>query len=339
MKLFSGGGGGASTSGFARARRSLNGLISAVMAVVILLTAGALWLRYDSAGRDAARNARNMSQVLAEYLGFRLAAVDGVLARLVATSRRLGGPSLSPREWGIAIRNSTSGVPGLSAVSVTNSEGTILYSTILQIMGVDWSGQPVFQKLKNGHPNLLTAAPPIQITGGDQILIPLGRQLTDPEGKFIGTAIATLVPNHLQDFDEAFDFGGSGVAWVLLPTGEVLFRQISGEVTDNAVDAARPEFAAAGLSAPEGVVSSPLVEGGPSYVTGYRRATNADLVVAVSLAKDDFMPGWRYEIAAALAFMALSGALLLFARQRILRAIGDAEADTAGPEAQTLATR
>ena len=68
-----------------------------------------------------ARNARNMTQVLAEYLGFRLAAVDGVLARLVATSRRVGGPRESPREWGLAIRNSTSGVPGLSAVSVTDA--------------------------------------------------------------------------------------------------------------------------------------------------------------------------------------------------------------------------
>jgi hypothetical protein len=264
MKPFSGGDGEAATSGFARARRSLNWLISAVMAVVILLTAGALWLSYDIASRDAARTARNMSQVLAEYLGFRLAAVDGVLARLVATSRRLGGPSLESREWGLAIRGSTSGVPGLSAVSITDADGTILYSTILQIRGVDWSDQPVFQKLKDGHPNMLTAARPIRITGGDQILIPLGRQLTDPAGKFIGTAIATLVPNHLEDFDKIFDFGGAGVAWVLLPTGEVLFRQPPADATDGAIDAPPPLFASAGLSAPEGVVSSPLVEGGPN---------------------------------------------------------------------------
>jgi hypothetical protein len=339
MKLFSGGEGGAASSGFARARRSLNWLISAVMAVVILLTAGVLWLRYDGATRDAARNARNMSQVLAEYLGFRLAAVDGVLARLVATSRKVGGPTGSPREWGLAIRNSTSGVPCLSAVSVTDSEGTILYSTILQIKGVDWSDQPVFQKLKAGHPNLLTAAPPIEITGGDQILVPLGRQLTDPQGRFIGTAIATLVPSHLQDFEEAFDFGGAGVAWILLPTGEVLFRQASGDVAHDAIDTARPEFAASGLPAADGVVSSPLAEGGADYVTAYRRATNADLVVAVSLAKSDYMPDWRQEIAAAFVFIALCAALLLFARRRILRAIGDAEADAAGPEAQPLATR
>src|SRR5688500_4666099 len=60
MKLFSGGEGGAAASGFARARRSLNRLISTVMAVVIVLTVGGLWLRYHDASRDAARNARNM---------------------------------------------------------------------------------------------------------------------------------------------------------------------------------------------------------------------------------------------------------------------------------------
>jgi hypothetical protein len=338
MKLFSSGG-GPGASGFARARRSLNWLISAAMAVVILMTAGVLWLRYDGASRDAARNARNMTQVLAEYLGFRLAAVDGALARLVATSRKVGGPTESPREWGLAIRNSTSGVPGLSAVSITDAAGTILYSTILQIKGVDWSGQPVFQKLKTGHPNLLTAAPPIEITGGDQILVPLGRQLTDPQGRFIGTVIATLVPSHLKDFDEAFDFGGAGVAWVLLPTGDVLFKQGSGDVAHDEIDTARPQFAASGLRAAEGVVSSPLTEGGANYVTAYRGATNADLIVAVSLAESDYMPAWRNEIAAALVFIAVCAALLLFARHRILRAIGDAEADGAGTEAQVLATR
>jgi hypothetical protein len=339
MKLFSSGGGGAAASGFARARRSLNWLISAAMAVVILMTAGTLWLRHDSANRDAARNASNMTQVLVEYLGFRLAAVDGALARLVATSRKVGGPSESPREWGLAIRNSTSGVPGLSAVSVTDAEGTILYSTILQIKGIDWSHQPVFKKLKAGHPNILTAAAPIQITGGDQILVPLGRQLTDPQGRFIGTVIATLVPNHLKDFDEAFDFGGAGVAWVLLPTGDVLFQQGSGDDAHDEIDTTRPLFAASGLSAAEGVVSSPITEGGANYVTAYRRATNADLIVAVSLAESDYMPVWRHEIAAALAFIALCAAPLLFARHRILRAIGDAEADAAGTEAQALATR
>jgi hypothetical protein len=309
------------------------------MAVVILLTVGGLWLRYHDASRDAARNARNMTQVLAEYLGFRLAAVDGALARLVATSRRVGGPSLEPREWGLAMRNSTSGVPGLSAVSVTNSEGTILYSTILQIKGVDWSEQPVFQKLKAGHPNLLTAAPPIDITGGDQILVPLGRQLTDPQGQFIGTVIATLVPNHLQSFDETFDFGGAGVAWVLLPSGDVLFRQVSGDVAGNTVETKRPEFAAAGLNEAEGIVQSPIAEGGANYVTAYRRATNADLVVAVSLAEGDFLPSWRYEVGAVLAFIAICAGLLFFARRRILTAIGDAEADVIGQEAQALATR
>lgn len=337
MKLFSGGDGVA--SGFARARRFLNWLICGVMAVVILLTAGALWLRHDGSSRDAARNARNMSQVLAEYLGFRLSAVDGALARLVATSRRLSGPTGSPREWGLAIRNSTSGVPGLSAVIVTDAEGTILYSTILQIRGMDWSKQPIFQKLKAGHPNLLTAAPPIEITGGDQILVPIGRQLTDPQGEFIGTAIATLVPGHLQDFDEAFDFGGAGVAWVLLPAGDVLFRQVSGDIAGGTIEMARPEFAASGLPDAEGVVLSPLSEGGADYVTAYRRATNAELVVAVSLAESDFLPSWRYEIGAAVAFIALCAALLLFARRRILSAISDAEADAAGVEAQALATR
>jgi hypothetical protein len=280
-----------------------------------------------------------MTQVLAEYLSFRLAAVDGVLARMVATSRRLGGPSLSPREWGLAMRSATSGVPGLSSVAITDSEGTILHSTILQIKGVDWSTQPVFQKLKAGHPNLLTAAPPIDITGGDQILVPIGRQLTDPQGQFIGTVVATLVPSHLQQFDEAFDFGAAGVAWVMLPSGEVLFRQVSGDIAHDAVDTERPEFAAAGFAEPDGVVQSPLIEGGANYVTAYRHATSADLVVAVSLAEGDFLPNWRYEIGTGLAFVALCAALLLYGRRRILAAIADAEADAGGPEAQAVATR
>lgn len=339
MKLFSGGKGGAAASGFIRARRSVNWLISAVLATMIVVTASGLWLRYTDASHEAARNAGNMTEVLAEYLNIRLAAVDSVLARMVATSRRLGGPSLSPREWGLAIRSSTSGVPGLSAVSITNSEGAVLYSTILALKGVDWSEQPIFQKLKAGHPNLLAAAPPIEITGGNQVLVPIGRQLTNARGEFIGTVIATLVSNHLKDFDDSFDFGGAGVAWAMVPSGDVVFRQASGDVSNETIDTRRPEFMAGELSEAGGIVEGPITAGGADYVTAYRRGTNADLVLAVSLARSDFLPNWRTEIAIALAALALAAALLLFARHRIFRAIGDAEADAADGEAEIMATR
>ena len=306
----------------ASTRTLVGRLLAAVFLALVVVAAAGLALRYAETGRDGRRGAENLADVLSEYLEIRLGAIDGVLFRVVAGSRRIGGPTASEREWATALRTAMSGVSGLSSVIITDADGVVAHSTLPQTVGVSWAERPIFRTLRDGHPNLLAVDAPVSVVTGNQNLIPFGRVLTDPRGKFDGTAIATLVPGQLQDFYRTFDLGQSGMAWALLPSGAVLFREGSAEdLTDIA---SLPALAIGRAAPPDGFVRGPLAPGGRDYLTAYRRSGIADLVVAVSLPRNDLLSWWRYEALAVLAFLCGAAAILLYARRRIIASVTEA---------------
>ena len=317
-------------------RALVNRLLAIVFLTLVVIAAAGLWLRYSEAAAAGRRNAENLVDVLSDYLVIRLGPVDGVLSRVVASSRRIGGPKGPEKEWASALRTAASGVAGLSAVVITDADGIVTHSTILQIAGMSWAEHAIFRRLSKGRSNLIVVEAPLAITGGDQTLIPFGRSLTDSGGAFIGTVVATLVPNQLQDFFQTFDLAQSGVISVLLPSGEILFREGSvGELGDTTAAARQwlvPDRTAAG----DGFVQGPLVPGGQDYLTAYRTADISNLIVAVSLAENDFTSQWRYEALGVLVFLVIAGGSLLFARRRIdealVEAVETARADEAASE-------
>jgi hypothetical protein len=313
-----------------RAKTLVNRFAAATFFALIVLGIAVLGLRYADGTRDASRNAANLASVLSEYLKIRLTAVDGLLSRMVATSRRVGGPAGSEREWRMALRTAASGISGVSSVSIVDGAGIVTRSTIVATEGTSWADRPLFAELRQpDRPDDLAVDKPLAVSAGDPILIPFGRALTDADGAFIGAAIATLVPTQLEDFYRAFDLGPSGIAWVSRASGEVLFRA-------GAADDMPPEASPLGgrKVAPEGLLAGPLTRGGATYLTAYRRSGIADLVVAVSLAEKDFAESWWYEALGVLLVLGAVGVLLLVAARAINRAI-DIAVDTARVEGPT----
>lgn len=314
----------------ADARALVSRLLAIAFLALLALGLAGLALRYVEVGRDARRSAENLAEVLSEYLAVRLATIDGVLFRVVASSRRIGGPAASEREWSTALRTAISGVPGVSSIIITDADGRVTYSTVT-IVGESWAERPIFQRLRAGNANLLIADAPFVIGAGNERLIPFGRQLTDARGEFIGTAVATLVPSQLEDFYSAFDLGESGMAWVLLPSGVVLFRAGAAGELENAAEL--PVLAVTRAAQPDGFISGPLTPGGPDHLTAYRRSKIADLVAAVSLPEAGQLSRWRYEALAVAIFIAAAGLFLFFARRLIDRAVTGA-VEAAGADGQ-----
>lgn len=300
-------------------QRLVNGVFAAIMVVLAVVAIGIMSLRYIEAVGESRRQVGVLSDLLSEYLVIRLRGVDGVLSRIAADNRRIGGPEGSEREWASALRSAIAGVSGLSSLVVLDVDGTVRHATVQQIVGLSWAERPIFQELARGVPNMVVVDPPITMVTGSQVLIPFGRALNDPRGNFIGVIIALLVPDQLRDFLEAFDLGPTGIAWVLLPSGEVLFK-------DGAIDAVNDEETPLfTLDSLEGVgyASGPLVSGGDSYVTAYRRTAFANLTVAVSIADARALSRWRTEAIIAAMFVVAFAALLYLAARRIKSAALD----------------
>jgi hypothetical protein len=313
-----------------RLRRRVNRLFAAIFVVLLLVTAFMLALRYVEAVDEGRQEAGNLTDLLSEYLVIRLRGIDGALSRIAADNRRIGGLDGSEREWASAMRSAIAGVPGLSSLIVLDADGVVRHATVQQIRGLSWADRGIFRELAKGIPNRVVVDPPVAMVAGSQVLVPFGRALTNPRGEFIGAIVALLLPNQLRDFLGTFDLGQTGIAWVLLPSGEVLFR-------DGAVDALRglpaapsPAFVTEGPMASEGIVRGPLVPDGADYLTGYRKTAIANLVVAVSIAGTSFLSRWRNEVVAALLLIVVAGGLLFVSARRINAAALDVAAAAQG---------
>jgi len=306
-----------------RANRLVNRVFAAIMAALVLAAASTASFRYVEAIDEGRRQAGVLADILSEYLVIRLRGVDGALSRIAAENRQIGGPEGSEREWAAALRSAIAGVPGLSSLIILDQDGVVQHATVEQIRGLSWADGDLFQELAKGIPNLLVVDPPIQMVAGNQVLVPFGRALIGPRGDFIGAAVALLLPNQLRDFLGTFDLGETGIAWVLLPSGDVLFRDGALDRTMIATADQPPLFAADGTPRGDGTIRGPLTEGGADYLTSHRETTIGNLIVAVSIADAGLLDRFQREAIVVTLLVIAGVALLLFAARRIKAAIVD----------------
>lgn len=301
-----------------RVHRLVNRVFAIIIAALVVVAAATLSFRYVEAVGEGRRQAGVFADLLSEYLVIRLRGIDGALSRIAAENRRIGGPEGSERDWAAALRSAIAGVPGLSSLVVLDQDGIVRHATVQQIHGLSWADRDIFQELAKGVPNLLVVDPPVKMVAGNQVLVPFGRALIDPRGDFIGATVALLLPNQLRDFLGTFDLGETGIAWVILPSGEVLFRDSAVDTAIATADAP-PLFAADGAPQGDGVVREPLADGGASYITAYRKTDIGDLIVAVSIADASFLARFRNE-AIIISIIAIGGAVLLLLAARGIKA-------------------
>lgn len=308
-----------------RVQRLVDRVFAAIIAVLVVVAVLTVSLRYVEAVREGRREAGILADLLSEYLVIRLRGIDGALSRLAAENRRIGGPEGSEREWAAAMRSAIAGVPGLSSLVILDENGVVQHATVQQIRGVSWADRRIFQELAKGVPNVVVVDPPMTMVAGNQVLVPFGRALIGPRGDFIGAIVALLLPNQLRDFLSTFDLGETGIAWVLLPSGEVLFRGGAVDLS-NGASAAELQFPVDGIAEGDGVTSGSLTPGGDSYITAHRQSAIADLIVAVSIADTRFLSRWQNEAIIVSIFVIAGAMLLFFAARRIKAATVDAVA-------------
>jgi hypothetical protein len=307
---------------FDRVRALVNRLFAIVFLALAIVAIAGIGLRYAEVSREGRQSAANLAEVLSEYLVVRLGAIDGLLSKIVASSRRIGGPEGPPREWTSVLRSAMTGIPGVSAVVILDADGNVAHATIPQMAGLSWGDRPIFRQLATGHPNQLAIDLPFTMIAGDQVLVPIGRALTGSNGEFVGAAIATLVPSQLQDFYRKFDLGRDGIAWLLLSSGEVLLRQSSAD-TDGTASRGPPQFLSGRQISEDGFVAGPVEPGGSSYLTAYRRSEIGGVIAAVSFAERSLLARLWYDAVIVATVIVLAGAALFLAARKINSAVLD----------------
>ena len=293
-------------------RVRINLALLGVFLLFVLLWTGLLWYRFSETVEAGERRAENLALILSDHLRRTIDAVDAALVQLSLHGSRAGGATVSREAWTLVLEAAHAGLSGVGSLSVTDETGRIIASTIPQIVGESRRDTLVFEHLaSNPQPGPVADAPFRSLRG--QMLIPLGRSLTGPDGRFAGTIVATLEPARLREFYRSVDVGPHGVITVLHPEGVVLFREPSNRDPIGEPAQSDPVYLAQRDKPGSGVLRAALTPGGPSYLSAYRTLGLPPLVVAVSLAEADVMVSWQNVSLLAMGLTAALGVALLLA--------------------------
>jgi len=280
---------------------------------------------------SAQTHASNLAYVLSEYVRGSFAVTDASLRQLLVHARHVGGSRAGADAWDPILAAAKASLPGGGAITVTDADGRIVHSTQTAMIGASRRDNYMFKRLSMlDRDELVVDRPFLTIDEPRQYVIPIGRRLTNDEGRFDGMGAAVLFPERYRDFFRTADVGRQGITWVFHPEGVVLFREPSATNPINEAPANNPILQVAQRSGHEGIVNGPLQPGGPVFVSTYRTIAEPPLIVAVSLSRDEILADWyrqRRSAGFALSALALTLACMVFVVFREMDARARAEQD------------
>jgi signal transduction histidine kinase len=153
-----------------------------------------------------------------------------------------------------------------------------------------------------------------------RFVLPVGRRLETPDGRFDGVVVSVVQPNAFADFFRTIETETARVISVFHPSGVVLFREPSTSNPLGEAAAEHPVVRAAQRAPAGGIVKGPLTAGGAPHITAYRTLAVPSLIVAVSLNEHALLADWRAQRrTAAIGFTIFAltsfGLLLVLVRQ------------------------
>jgi signal transduction histidine kinase/ActR/RegA family two-component response regulator len=311
-------------------------LAACVVATLAVLRGVDLWWRHDQILKAGERRASNLALILAAHLRETFEAADASLRQLAIHGRRIGGAKAAADEWAAMLTAAKAGLTGIGSLSVTDSAGTIRHSTIPFIVGQSRREHYLTRLLSSESHDVLVADTPFRSLTSGQMVIPLGRRLTRPDGGFDGMIVATFIPDELRGFFQTVDVGRRGVVWVFHLDGVVLFREPSDVNPIGEVATGNPIFEAARKVASPGTLRGKDRADGPDLLSAFQPLRDPPLVVAVSLSEAEILSEWRREVMVSAGALALLGLTLMATLLLLLRQI---DARTAAEQALSRAQR
>ena len=267
-----------------------------ILLLVLIFSVLDLWAIRRRTFDQAEKRALNVSLVLAEYIREIFLAGDSSVRQLAVYSARAGGPGAPAAEWQPILMAARAALTGIGSLSVTDADGIIRHSSQRAILGESRRDEYVFQRLRDLTSDQLVVGPPFLTRSvPTRLVIPFGRRLVGEDGRFIGTIVATAIPDESRALFQTADVGRGGSVWVFHPNGAVLFREPSSANPIGESALQNPLFQAAQAQGDTGTLRGPLAPGSDTFISGFRRIPTPPVIVAVSLQQNEVLADWYHE--------------------------------------------
>ena len=141
-----------------RLRASVRLLFVCVFFILTSVLAASLVFHRNAALEDGQRRAEDLAFILSDHFTRTTSAIDTTLSQ-IALLRRTLGPST---DWGPILDSARSGVSGVAILAAIDAKGTIIASTIPQILGQTRADTYLYRRLSGEADAGLVADPPLR---------------------------------------------------------------------------------------------------------------------------------------------------------------------------------
>ncbi len=294
-----------------RLKRRLVALSAAVLVTLGGLRAIDLYDQRRSVLAMGESNAAKTAELLAVYLAETFRTVDVGLRAAAAFAAGAAARDTTEAEWQRFLDVQRASLD-LGSVSVTDADGVIRHSSISRLVGQSRRDDPLYRRAAAGADALVADVPMRSQSNSERTILPVGRRLAAPDGRFAGAVVATVPSERLQAFFQSVDVGSRGTVWVFHPDGVVLFRQpANGDDHHPGESAAGNLLLARGLESAEPVVwRGPEVAGGADRLAATRHLRSPELLLAVSLDSSELLDDWRHAVLVSVGILGIVALLL-----------------------------
>ena len=256
----------------------------------------------DQYEKQAAVVAQNLSQVLEQNISGTIGSIDqALLSTGYEAQRQLAHGGIDKNEINAYIARQHSRLPGLEALRITDSRGTILYGPRLKpITLTNIADRDYFQRLRDhADSETVISKPMVGRVSGKWVVI-IARRVNSREGDFAGMVYAAVQLDRFRKMFGALNLGPQGIVSMRdSDLGMVVhYPDPSGAANGVGNKTVSKEFLANLQSQPDaGCYRSVTGVDGVYRTISYRRVANYPAYIIVGLAANDYLAKWRRETA------------------------------------------
>lgn len=285
------------------------------MGSVVVLAIGAMLLFLahlrHSTVEEATNRISDSAHLLEEHVIRTLRTTDFIVGRVVDLGRSQPMGKLATSEWAWRqLMALSQGLPEPGTLWVVDANGVIRLGTLkFPAPSHNVADRLYFTAHRDARRDLVIG-PLVQVKQRDSQAFHLSRRIEEPDGTFLGVAVAGVDAKTFTDFYQTLPLGAGAAISMIDLEGRVVMRQPDPErwVGRSMAGGGIMTALARGTATGTFISKSPL--DGVERLVAYRLISEFGVVVITGMAMDDILAGWWQSVWSMVLFMLVLGGIL-----------------------------
>lgn len=234
------------------------------------------------------RDIRNLTHSLAEHASHSIQAADVAMSGMVELLKYQ-----KPRadRFNAFLHDTAEALPQIRAIGVVNADGDWIYSSVDNTPQHNNSDRSYFVHHRDSTDASVYISEPVQSRLSGRPTIGLTKRINNQDGNFAGVVISAIATDYFDDFYKSFNLGPHAGITLARLDGTILAHWPDGTWNEDPSSAFKAGIERASIGYTKG--KSPF-DGYTKY-SGFERASQYPVAVAVALPEEQVLAGWHED--------------------------------------------